>query len=338
MNARMVFLVTTMALRAAAAQQATGTWQATAGVAYPPWTIDLKQNGTAVTGNVRQNGGVRGPVDIVDGRVQGNTITFKVPGPSGTITLTFVGTFGGDSIAFRRSVEGRGGGNGLFGAGGASAFTVRRADAAAAAAALAAPVPVARGALAAAPAVRNPPTAPTADPTWLQFRGFSVDLAAITNLPNRVAIIDGVRTQLTLVDTTRLTTAVKAFFKTIPMTMNASPTGSPAYGNDRVVLPAQLYEPEKPVLLHELMHAYHEHRVNDGFRNTEIQRMFEAARTGGLFPAGSYMLTNPAEYFAMMASVYVFGSAARDPFTRDGIGTKQPEMYRWLVKEFGSMR
>ena len=63
--------------------------------------------------------------------------------------------------------------------------------------------------------------------------------------------------------------------------------------------------------------------------------MYDEARQSGKFPAGSYLLSNPAEYFAMMASVYLYGSAAREPFARDSIRIKQPRMYERLVKEFG---
>jgi hypothetical protein len=47
------------------------------------------------------------------------------------------------------------------------------------------------------------------------------------------------------------------------------------------------------------------------------------------------MLSNVVEYFAMMASVYLHGSAARDPFIRQAIQEKQPDCYQWLVREFG---
>jgi len=36
-----------------------------------------------------------------------------------------------------------------------------------------------------------------------------------------------------------------------------------------------------------------------------------------------------------MASVYLHGSAGRDPFTRQAIKEKQPDCYPWLEKEFG---
>ena len=104
---------------------------------------------------------------------------------------------------------------------------------------------------------------------------------------------------------------------------------------NRILYKTLSYDADKPVILHELMHAYHDQRLSNGFRNAEIQRLFEQARTGGRFPASAYMLSNVAEYFAMMSSVYLHGAAARDPLTRQAIREKQPDCYEWLVKEFG---
>ncbi len=62
---------------------------------------------------------------------------------------------------------------------------------------------------------------------------------------------------------------------------------------------------------------------------------YNRAKSPGLYPAGSYMLANGGEYFAMTASVFLHGSAARDPFTRQNLKDKQPLYYNWLEREFG---
>ena len=81
-------------------------------------------------------------------------------------------------------------------------------------------------------------------------------------------------------------------------------------------LDRQIDPPENPVLLHELLHAYHQQRLPDGLKNPRIIAFFEAASLSGKFPPQAYMLTNPAEFFAMCASVVLWGHAARLPFTR----------------------
>jgi hypothetical protein len=102
-----------------------------------------------------------------------------------------------------------------------------------------------------------------------------------------------------------------------------------------VMLTTPSYSPEKPVVLHELMHAYHDQKLSGGFGNPEIQQFYQQARSSGQFPANSYMFSSVGEYFAMMSSVYLHGSAARDPNTRQEVKDKQTDFYQWLVKEFG---
>jgi imidazolonepropionase-like amidohydrolase len=90
-------------------------------------SLDLTADGTKLTGTVK---GSAQTSQIFDGRIDGNTMTFKVKSPDGDRTITFTGTVTGNEIAFTRDVEvvagGRPGGLGLFGAGGAPRFSARR--------------------------------------------------------------------------------------------------------------------------------------------------------------------------------------------------------------------
>jgi len=104
-------------------------------VPYAPWTLELKQNGTSLTGSVRQNGALTGPSEIYAGSVNGTTLSFKAKSPDdGARTITFTGTLQGDKIAFHRSAEatpgagpGAGpGGTGIFGGRAANEFTAVR--------------------------------------------------------------------------------------------------------------------------------------------------------------------------------------------------------------------
>jgi hypothetical protein len=167
----------------------------------------------------------------------------------------------------------------------------------------------------------------------------SVDVSTVQSLPNRDAILESLRGQIANIDAAISDPALKSFVQSVPLVMTANLSGADnaAYSGStkNVVLTTPSYSPEKPVILHELMHAYHDQKLPGGFGNAEIQKLFDQARSSGQFPAGSYMLSSVGEYFAMMASVYLHGTAARDPFTRDAIKQKQPDCYSWLVKEFG---
>ena len=118
----------------------TGVWKAD-GVAYAPWTLTLQLEGSKVTGTVSQgryNNRNRqrattlvDPVDIYDGAIRGNIVSFKCvsPGRPDRI-ISFSGKMNGDEIRFTRSVRVRPGGDpgedGIFGASGAQHFLARR--------------------------------------------------------------------------------------------------------------------------------------------------------------------------------------------------------------------
>lgn len=93
--------------------------------------------------------------------------------------------------------------------------------------------------------------------------------------------------------------------------------------------------PDNPVLLHELIHRWHADRLPGGMKNPTVLGFFAQANAGGLYPANAYMLTNPGEFFAMMASVVLHGRAARPPFLRENVRRKSPEVYAFIVREFG---
>ena len=132
-------LLTPPVISAAQAGGPSGVWIAT-DVGFAPWTLTLVANGTALTGTVSQGAAdpasgymtsLTAPVEISDGTINGDTISFKVVAPGGSRTITFTGTIDGGEIAFTRSVQVQPGGdpgrNGIYGASGAAQFTARRA-------------------------------------------------------------------------------------------------------------------------------------------------------------------------------------------------------------------
>src|SRR5580704_647635 len=81
---------------------ASGTWLNNDGP-YAPWTVQLKQDGTKLTGTMEQNGGLPGPVDIYEGIINGSAVSFKAKSPDGAREITFTGTISGDEITLTRS-------------------------------------------------------------------------------------------------------------------------------------------------------------------------------------------------------------------------------------------
>lgn len=74
-------------------------------------TLELKSDGSALTG--KMSAGPRGDVDIQDGKVDGNKITFttQMSTPRGDFTVNWEGTVSGDEMTLTRQ-GGPGGGRG----------------------------------------------------------------------------------------------------------------------------------------------------------------------------------------------------------------------------------
>jgi len=293
-------------------------WQVT-GVPNAPWTFEFTVAGTLLTGTISQAGSPAAPVSIAGGKSDGTVISFKVLSPDGERVIAFNGRINGMVMAVEREItplaDGTRGGNDLYGELAPLQFTANRVN------------NVASFSMNRSPA------------NLFTFKGMSVDVTSIQSLPNREAILESLRGQITIIDAAITDPALKAFLQSVPLAMSENPAGADnaAYTSTAkgVILTSQSYSSEKPVLLHELMHAYHDQKIPGGFSNPTIQQFYQQAKSSGKFPAGSYMLSNVQEYFAMMASVYLHGSAARDPNTRQEIKDNQPDFYQWLVTEFG---
>ena len=182
---------------------------------------------------------------------------------------------------------------------------------------------------------------PATNAKTIAYKGMTVDVTAIESSANRDAILGALHRQVDIVDGVRLDARTVTFLKGVPVRLRAGAGGvggNPgAYSgtSKAITLDAQVYPADHPILLHELMHAYHDQRLPDGTHNAEVLALYHAAVASGKFPADAYMLSNVNEYFAMMASVYLFGSAAREPLTREEIRKLQPACYAWMEKQFG---
>jgi hypothetical protein len=90
---------------------------------------------------------------------------------------------------------------------------------------------------------------------------------------------------------------------------------------------------QRPVILHELLHAYHSQVLPQGYKNPGILLHYKRAKEKQLYPANAYLMTNEREFFAVTASVFLYGEDG--PLSRSMIKEKQPDYYRYLVFLFG---
>ena len=168
------------------------------------------------------------------------------------------------------------------------------------------------------------------------YRGWRFDTAGARG-PLSDALVRSLRAQVDIVESVELKPEIRTFFHGVPLEIvPTTPRGPGAYSFEtrRMYLSMAIDPPQNPVFLHELLHAYHQQKLPGGLANPTVIGFFERARGSGAFRPRSYMLTNPAEFFAMCASVVLWGRAARPPSTRENVRAHLPNFYRWIVAEF----
>lgn len=175
----------------------------------------------------------------------------------------------------------------------------------------------------------------------LRYRGFNVDMTGAANSPSRRAIEDSIKKQLDIVADCGARPEVMAFFRKQPITVkqqqiaghdNGGASYTPAGGVTINPVP----QPQThPIVLHELLHAMHTHYLPNGVNNADVERFYGNAVKRQAYPAQEYLMRNKVEFFAVTASVYLWGFVARSPSNRETLREKQPVYYKWLGELFG---
>ncbi|MFC5344808.1 hypothetical protein ACETK8_02250 [Brevundimonas staleyi] len=172
-----------------------------------------------------------------------------------------------------------------------------------------------------------------AEDAVFDHRGFTVDMGAMQG--DRSAVAGWIRQQIDLVESLNIRDDIKAWFRSIRITVDPALNMPGRFGRNGLTLNDETSPPENPVLLHELLHGYQAQRLSGARDNPQLVAAFEVARASGDWPAQAYMLTNRNEFFAMTASVALWGRAARPPLSRERLRTAMPDWYGFLVDEFG---
>jgi len=179
-------------------------------------------------------------------------------------------------------------------------------------------------------------TACRADPLIFDYRGFHVDLSGGRGAMADAKMIDAVKRQIDIVEQVKLKPQVIAFMRTVKVWANPKRTGlGPGHYSHATGVDLQMdqLEPKKPILLHELLHAFHDPQLPGGFANQDVERFYDRGSAAG-WPGDSYMMSNAHEFFAVTASVYLYGDIPRPPESRKQLRDKQPQYYQWLADLF----
>jgi hypothetical protein len=168
----------------------------------------------------------------------------------------------------------------------------------------------------------------------LRYRGFVMDVSAAAKAPNFAALRASLEKQIDIVADCGAKPEIIAFLRRQRMTLVPG-IGDGRYSRAKgVEIGAQVHPAERPIVLHELLHALHDLYMVDGVRNADIERYYGNAVRGRLYPPDSYVLKNRNEFFAVTASLYLWGFVAKPPNNRETLRAKQPVYYDWLGQLF----
>ena len=173
-----------------------------------------------------------------------------------------------------------------------------------------------------------------------KYRGFTIVDSQVRNLEKYDQLLAATKEQIDIVYEVGVSAEVLTFFQSVPFELVPPGTiRSPGHyvGRLRGVQVASMLTAEghKPILLHELLHAYQDQRIESGFRNPDILKYFDHAQRLNAYAPRSHMMENPGEFFACAATTYLFGVTAQEPFQREKIKKNQPEFFAYLQKLFG---
>jgi hypothetical protein len=170
----------------------------------------------------------------------------------------------------------------------------------------------------------------------LTWRGFTVDMTVVAKAPNRDAIEASLKKQIDTVADCGVKPEIMAFWRKQKITLQfGSKDGGGSAGPAGIIIDATPQPPEKPILLHELLHALHGRYLPNGRDNADIEKFYNRAVELQAYPKDEYVLKNKAEFFAVTGSLYLSGYVARAPHDRATLRAKQPVYYAWLGDLFG---
>ena len=183
----------------------------------------------------------------------------------------------------------------------------------------------------------TPSAAAQSGPTFT-YRGITVDISAAQGQPDIEDVVASLKHQIDIVVECGAKPEILIFFRSQPVAVKPGHGDGGGHFSSKeagVTVDAAVDAPEKPVLLHELLHAYHFRVLPGALQNLDLVGFYGTAKQNELYPPDAYVLKNVQEYFAVTGSLYLWGNVDRPPNNRATLREKQPVYYQWLGDLFG---
>jgi hypothetical protein len=173
----------------------------------------------------------------------------------------------------------------------------------------------------------------------MPLRGFSVEYGQVgaAKLQRMQSTLER---QIEIVEQSGVPAGTLEFFRSIPVVMvKHLDTGfghaGMKDGRQIVELEAEKLPEDRPILLHELLHAYHGVKLGP---TPMIRDSYQQAVQKGLYKqyAKAHFLENPREFFAVIGSIFLYGRKIdQPPFDCELPARYQPQFIAFLTEQFG---
>ena len=173
----------------------------------------------------------------------------------------------------------------------------------------------------------------------MQLHGFTVEYGRV-GLDKVKRMQSTLEHQLDIVEQSGVPAPTLEFFKSVPIVMVADlDTGfghaNMDAGRQVVELKAAKLPTDRPILLHELLHAYHGQKLGP---TPMIRDSYRQAVQSGIYKRypKAHFLEAPNEYFAVIGSIFLYGKRIdQPPFDCELTAKYQPQFIAFLTEQFG---
>lgn len=180
-------------------------------------------------------------------------------------------------------------------------------------------------------------TAATASPAdRLSSFGFTLDFTQASAAGDaRAQLLANLNRQLQAIHQLPLSETFGRFIVSQPIVVDRELDVPGAYRRGvGVRVPAGFPAEAGPVILHELVHAFHDQKLAGGWKNPTPIAFHHDAVARRLYPARAVAMRNAIEYLAYCATAVMVGTIERAPFTRAAVRQNQPDFEIWIAATF----
>jgi hypothetical protein len=182
--------------------------------------------------------------------------------------------------------------------------------------------------------------AETGLPDTIQIHGFTVEYAEV-GFEKLQRMQSSLERQMEIVEQADVPAATLEFFRSVPVILVARMDKGFGYarrdaaGRQTVEMLAAKLPSDRPILLHELLHAYHGVKLGP---TPTIRDSYRQAVQSGFYKryANAHFLEAPNEYFAVIGSIFLYGKRIdQPPFDCKLTAKYQPQFIDFLTEQFG---